>query len=228
MKKFRQRFFEMKEGFLDAKSETMEEAFVFTNKVVISTIYLFTCFSSMIFMAYDLAPVTYMVYVIATVTLAVFALSSKLFYKVMPLSIELSLHFFGKYGRVVTKQDWEHIKKQDYKLYKEVNSEEESGGYCYYYSRAIALHLKDAELMYCSIEGEDGEDSAHAVILKNNCVYCTNARRHFDLEEYKNEFGVKLYKIFSEKEFVSITFFDDIREDFTKWCAENEVYCEPQ
>lgn len=228
MKKFRQRFLEMKEGFLDAKSETMQDAFVFANKILIGTFYLLTCYSGMIFIAYDLEIVTYIVYLIATLALVAFVLSKKLFYKVMPLSIELLLHFFGKYGRVVTKQDWKHIKKEDYKLYKEANSKKESMGYCYFYSRAIALYLKDAQLMYCSIDGENGENSAHAVILKNNCVYCTNARTHFELEEYKAYLKVKIYKIFSAKEFMSETFFDDIREDFVKWCAENNVYCDPQ
>ena len=178
-------------------------------------------------MAYNLAPVTYIVYTIATLVLGLFAFNIKLFFKVIPLSVELALHFFGKYGRVVTKQDWKSIKKQDHKLYREANSEE-SCGYCYFYSRAVALYLKGAKLMYCSIEGEDGEDSGHAVILKNNCVYCTNARRHFFLEEYKDEMKVKIYKIFSEEEFVSETFFEDIREDFVKWCKENNVYCKPQ
>ena len=28
--------------------------------------------------------------------------------------------------------------------------------------------------------------------------------------------------------FTPETFFDDIREDFVKWCAENNVYCDPQ
>lgn len=227
MKKCRQRFLEMKEGFLDAKSETMKDAFSLANKVVIGTIYLFACCLSTIFMTYNLAPVTYIFYAIASVALVAFGHSRKLFNKVMPLSTELLLHFFGKYGRVVTEQDWKYIKKQNYKLYREVNSKE-SCGYCYFYSWAVALLLRDAKLMYCSIEGEGGKDTAHAVILKNNCVYCTNARRHFSLEEYKDYLNVKIYKIFSEKEFVSETFFDDIREDFVKWCAENNVYCDPQ
>ena len=227
MKKFRQRFLEMKEGFLDAKTETSQQAFVFANKVVISTIYLVVCFTSMIFIAFDLAIVTYIVIAIAILALAAFNFNNKLFDKVMPLSIEVLFYFFGKYGRVVTIEDWKRIKKQDYRLYRRAQSKK-SLGCCYFFSRAIALHLKDAELMYCSIEGEDGEDTAHAVIVKNNCVYCTNARVHFDLEEYKEYLKVKVYKIFSEKEYVSITFFDDIREDFMKWCAENNVYCDPQ
>jgi len=226
MKKFRQRFLEMKEGFLDAKTETSQQAFIFTNKVLISTIYLVVCFSSMIFIAFDLAIITYIVIAIAILALAAFTFSNKLFDKVMPLSGEVLVHLFGKYGRVVTKEDWENIKKQDYKLYRVLQCKKSLGS-CYYYSREIALYLKAAELMYCIIDGEDGP-TAHAVIVKNNCVYCTNGRIHFDLEEYKQYLNVKVYKIFSEKEYRSETFFDDIRDDFMKWCSEHNAYCDPQ
>ena len=226
MKKFRQRFLKMKEGFLDAKTETSQQAFTFANKVLISIIYLVVCFSSMIFIAFDLAIITYVVITIAVLVLAAFTFSNKLFNKTMPLSSELLMYFFGKYGRVVTKEDWKNIKKQDYKLYRVLRCNKSLGS-CYYYSREIALYLKDAKLMYCIIDGEDGP-TAHAVIVKNNCVYCTNGRAHFDLEEYKQYLNVKVYKMFSEKEYRSETFFDDIRDNFMEWCSRHNAYCDPQ
>ena len=134
MKKNRQRFLEMKEGFLDAKTETSQQAFVFANKVVISTIYLVVCFTSMIFIAFDLAIVTYIVIAIAILALAAFNFNNKLFDKVMPISIEVLFYFFGKYGRVVTLEDWKRIKKQDYRLYRRAQSKK-SLGCCYFFSR---------------------------------------------------------------------------------------------
>lgn len=134
---------------------------------------------------------------------------------------------FGRYGKVVTKQDWSRIKKADPKGYREMCSDE-SLGYCYYYTREIALFLEDAQLLYCSIKGNDGNDTAHVVIVKNNFVYCSNARTHFDLEEYQNEYILDVYKIFSKEEYGTEDFFDNIRDDFVKWCAQRNVYCDPQ
>lgn len=227
MKKFRQRILEMKEGFLDAKSEKSYHAFIFANLLVIGIVTLAICYASMIFVAFDLDYLFYIVSATAFLGNLFFSLNSKAFSMVMPFSAKLLLHFFGRYGRVVTKKDWAKIKKECPKGYREIWSKK-SRGHCYYYSWGIALFLKDAELMYCSIKDNDGGDTAHAVIVKNNCVYCTNARQHFDLEEYKEMLGVNVYKMFSEEEYRTKEFFNNIRADFVQWCAERNVYCDPQ
>lgn len=147
--------------------------------------------------------------------------------QVIPVSEKILLHFFKKYGKVVRKEDWVRIKEECPKIYKEICSKK-SQGYCYYYSREIALFLENAKLMYCSIKGNDGEDTAHAVIVKNDCIYCTNARQHYDLEEYKEIYGVNVYKMFSKEEYCNKDFFDNIRKDFVNWCAKHNVYCNPQ
>lgn len=227
MKKFRQRILEMKEGFLDGKSASIRSALILTNAIVIGLITQIIIVIEYIYTS-DLG---YIFYIIATITLLCFVLFSfnfKTFSMILPFSSKIMYYFFCRYGRVVTKKDWRKIKKQCPKvLYKRFFSKK-SCGKCYFYSRLVAVYLEEAELMYCSIKLDDGSKTAHAVIVKNNCVYDTNARQHFDLEEYKKDFEVEVYKIFSKKEYLSTTFFDDIREDFVKWCAEKNVYCDPQ
>lgn len=226
MKKFRQRILEMKEGFLDAKLEKINEVFLVVNQITISFIAWLICCISTIFIAVNLDYIFYVVTVISFLGFLIFSINHRAFSLVMPLSAKILL-YFGRYGRVVTKKDWARIKKECPKGYKEIWSKN-SMGHCYFYSWFIALFLKNAELMYCSIIAEDGTDTAHAVIVKNNCVYDTNGRQHFDLEEYKKMFGVKVYKMFCEKEYRTNQFFENIREDFVKWCAENKIYCDPQ
>ena len=226
MKKFRKRLLEMKEGNLDAKFEKARDSFIFANIVFISIVAMAITYASMIFIVFNLK---YISYIIATITLLAFfffQLHPKAFMKVMPFSARILLNVFGRYGRVVTKEDWKNIKKYCPMLYKKV-WKKDSLGHCYFYSWAIALYLKNAEIMYCSIDTKDGA-TGHAVIVKNNCVYDTNRRQHYDLEEYKELFGVNIYKLFSEKEYREEKFFDNIREGFVNWCAENNVYCDPQ
>lgn len=227
MKKFRQRFLEVKEGFLDSKIEGQSIAIEWANILVIGVIYLAVCYSSMIFMAFGLENITNTIIIIAIIAVAIFMFVPQAFFLVIPLTTEIVIYLFGRYGRVVTKQDWKNIKKKCPKGYKEI-WKKKSIGHCYYYSRGIALYLEDAQLLYCYITKKDGKKTGHAVIVKNNCVYCTNERRHFDLEEYKKIRGVEVYKIFSKNEYCSSHFFYNIREDFKKWCAEKNAYCDPQ
>lgn len=143
------------------------------------------------------------------------------------LSYKLLFKLFGRYGKVVSKKDWKNIKKYWPKeAYKEAISKK-SCGYCYFYSWAIAQCLKDAKLMYCS-QMIKGRASAHAVIVKDNCVYDTNVRRHFDYNEYIELYDIVIYKMFSEEEYRMKHFFDNIRPEFVEWCANNNVYCKPQ
>ena len=143
------------------------------------------------------------------------------------LSYKLLFKLFGRYGKVVSKKDWKNIKKYWPKeAYKEAISKK-SCGYCYFYSCAIAQCLKDAKLMYCS-QMIKCRASAHAVIVKDNCVYDTNVRRHFDYNEYIELYDIVIYKMFSEEEYRMKHFFDNIRPEFVEWCANNNVYCKPQ
>lgn len=228
MKKFRQTFLEMENGLLDLKQETWIQALFFTNCIIIWTIYLVVCFSSMLFMIFDLAVISYIIIAIAMFILVVLTFNNKLFWKVAPLSAELLVRYYGRYGRVVTKEDWMKIKKKCLRIYRDIWWSKKYYGHCYFYSWCVAMLLKDAELMYCSIDKGNGNRTGHSVIVKNNCVFCTNSRQHFDLEEYKKMRRVIIYKMFSREEYISKTFFDDNREDFKKWCAQHNTYCNPE
>ena len=133
----------------------------------------------------------------------------------------------SKYGFVITKKDWKKIKKLDRKLYNDMWKNNYYQGYCYYYSRSLALYLKDAKLMYCSIE-KDGIDISHAVILKDGVVFDTNLRIHCDLNEYLEDNNAKVFCIYSSNEYGKKSFFDDIRENLINYCKNNSVYCNPQ
>lgn len=179
-------------------------------------------------MAFDLAIVSYIIIAIAVLMLAIFTFNDKLFWKLATVSSEIILYFYGRYGKVVTKEDWKKIKKKCHKLYRDIWWSKRYYGHCYFYSWCVALFLKDAELMICSIDKGNGERTGHSVIVKDNCVFDTNNRQHFELDEYKKIRNVIIYKMFSGKEYRSKTFYADIREDFTKWCKEHNTYCNPE
>ena len=130
------------------------------------------------------------------------------------------------YGKVVSKKDWKNVRKYCKRLYKDLISEK-SYGYCYFYSWALAMYLKNAEIMYCAIQ-IDGRPSGHSVIVKNNCIYDTNDKKHYDYDEYIKDHEAMIYKTFSKNEYKKDTFFDDIRPGFVEWCKENNAYCDPQ
>ena len=133
----------------------------------------------------------------------------------------------GRYGKVVPKEDWANIKNSNIEFYRELLGQD-SIGYCYYYSRELALFLKDVKIIYCCIELDNGEKTGHAMILRDDCVYNTSSKQHYYLEAYEKMRGFEVYRIFSEEEYRREEFFDNIREGFIKWCEERNVYCDPQ
>lgn len=159
----------------------------------------------------------------------IYAISAVVFSKIFELTLNLSfkiLQYLLRYGKVVSRKDWKNIKKYCKRLYKDLVSEK-SRGYCYFYSRALAMYLEDAELMYCAIQIE-GRPSGHSVIIKDNCIYDTNDRKHYNYNEYIKDNSALIYKTFSNEEYEKESFFDDIRPGFVEWCAERDVYCDPQ
>lgn len=228
MKKIRQYFFKVKEGFLDAKNETTQPAIELAYYVFICAIYLMlSLFPTILEEVFNLTLYVYIILAILTIAFFIFIIYPKAIEWASRFSTALLFKLFGRYGRVVTKEDWKNIKKADFQLYKELCTNK-SRGYCYFYSRKIALFLKDAQLMYGSFKCFDGSPSGHSVIVKNNCVYDTNARIHYDIDEYKKLVEFNIYKIFSEEDYRKEDFFDNIRDGFVQWCAERNVYCYPQ
>lgn len=227
MKKVRQYFFKVKEGFLDAKNETTQPAIELAYYVFICAIYLMlSLFPTILEEVFNLTLYAYIILAILTIAFFIFIIYPKAIEWASRFSTALLFKLFGRYGRVVTKEDWKNIKKANHKLYKKLCTNKSRGG-CYFYSWIIALYLKDAELMYGSFKHTDGSLQGHAVIVKNNCVYDTNSRMHFDIGEYKQLQDFNVYKMFSEKEYRTKDFFDNIRDGFVQWCAERNVYCDP-
>ena len=127
----------------------------------------------------------------------------------------------------VSKNDWKRIKKKNKNAYKFI-WDKENIGHCYAIAWVLALFIEDAKVMYCSIACKENGQTAHAVVVKNNCIYDTNKRMHYDFDEYIELNKVEVYKIFEKEVYCKISFFDDVREDFKNWCAERNVYCNPQ
>lgn len=136
------------------------------------------------------------------------------------------LQYLLRYGKVVSPKDWKNLRKKHRKLYKALRTKR-SCGYCYLFSCALAICIKDAEVLYCTIQ-IDGQPSGHSVVLKNNCIYDTNQKKHYSYEFFLEDSGAEVYKIFTKDEYAKRSFFDDIRPGFVEWCKERNAYCDPQ
>ena len=224
-KKLRQRITEHKNDFFEAKAETEVRVVNWFNFYLITAIELLFAIVGLILTVCNL-PIIAIVLLILTFIWYLFMINTKMFRMTGKLSYRLLFYLFGRYGKVVSKKDWKNIKKHCKKFYKEAFSKK-SLGHCYYYSWGIAEFLQDAQLMYCSIMLKDGP-SMHSVIVKNNCVYDTNQKRHFNYDEYIELYEAKVYKMFSREEYCKKSFFEDIRKDLVEWCTKNNVYCDPQ
>lgn len=226
LKKIRKEITELKNDFFEATSESETRVLNMFNVLVHFTISMLIWIIGLIFYIFNLKTIADVIGLLSVIYI-ILAGFTKLFKVTGRLSYKILFRLFGRYGKVVSKKDWKDIKKHWPKeAYKEAISKK-SCGHCYFYSWAIAQWLEDAKLMYCSQKLKDGP-SAHAVIVKDNCVYDTNLRRHFDYNEYIELYDIVIYKMFSEEEYRTETFFDDIRPEFVEWCAKNNVYCNPQ
>lgn len=223
MKKITKTFLEFKQDLLSGKSIAV---------VPLSNILFITIISLIMLTISFIISVTLnkfignLLMIIVTILHCIFSLWRKTFYSVTPISSRLFFKFFGRYGKVISKSDWKRIKRNNKKAYK-FFLDKENIGYCYYVSWALASWLIDVKVMYCSIKTENGK-TGHSVIVKDNCVYDTNARWHYDFDEYIDMLDVEVYKIFEKEEYANEDFFDNIRQGFVDWCAERNVFCNPQ
>lgn len=227
MSKLRLAFKEIKEGLLSWETERMIVGFLIANNLLILLFYVIANVILVIIPnIIGLSTFASVMCVMLGAIFWMFLLWNKAYNMVMRLTIKILIRLLGKYGYVIRKKDWKHIKKCSRKIYRELLSKK-CLGYCYIYSWFVAINLEDTKLMYCSIESSNGV-TAHSVVLKNNSIYDTNQRRHYNYETYMKVFGVKIYKIFEEHEFNRETFFEDTYKDFENWCKQNNVYCDPQ
>lgn len=225
MKKFRQRILEMKEGFLSGKCDDAYPAYMLANLVFIYAVFtIFYIISAVVYNIYK--PVGICMIAISIILLCVFMFWDRAFSKTIPISARIFTRIFGRYGRVVTKDDWKRIKKKNKDAYKFI-WDKKNIGHCYAVAWVLALWVEDAKVMYCSIASKN-EHTAHAVVVKNGCVYDTNCRRHYDYDEYIKLNKAEVYQIFEEEVYCKKSFFDDVRQGFVDWCAERNVYCDPQ
>ena len=227
MKKFRQRILKLKEGYLSRKSEEAFQAYLYANIIFISLIYTITYMVSALVYGILNKEIGICMFIVSTILFFIFTSWKKAFSKVLPISIRILDKLFGKYGLVVSKDDWKRIKKKNIKAYKFVR-DKKNIGYCYMTSWVLAIWIEDAKIMYCSIAGKNNCQTAHSVVVKNNCVYDTNLREHYDFDEYIKMYKVEIYTFFEEKEYCTEKFFENVYKDFMDWCAERNVYCDPQ
>lgn len=225
MKKFRQRILEVKEGFLTAKSDEAFPAYMLANAIFIWCVFIIIyTISAIIYNIFEIVGICMIA--ISIILLFVFLLWDRAFSKTIRFSAKIFTHIFGRYGLVISKDDWKRIKKKNKHAYRFI-WDKKNIGHCYAVAWVLALWIEDAKVMYCSIATKDGY-TAHAVVVKNNCIYDTNQRRHYDYEEYIEMNKVEVYRIFEEEVYCTKSFFDDVRQGFVNWCAERNVYCDPQ
>lgn len=133
--------------------------------------------------------------------------------------------FVSQNGGALGKKEWKAIKKADSKLYKDLLCEN-CNHCCYYYSLAIAKIIKDSILIWGAVEEpfEEGHKYlAHAVILRNGYVYDSNMRLSAKYEDFIKLYKFKTYKQWNYPEYSRNDFRESEREEFRKWCKENNV-----
>ena len=226
MKKFRQRILKMKEGFLSGKSDEAFPAFVCFNALFIFVIFCIAYIISAFVYEKLSKGIGICMLAISIISLFTFIFLDRVFSKTIPISAKILESLFGRYGLVVSKDDWKRIKKNNKSAYRFLRSRKNIG-HCYITAWTLAIWIEDAKLMYCSVAGKNGQ-TAHAVVVKNNCVYDTNKRIHCDFDEYIKYSNGEVYKIFEEEEYCTEKFFENVYQDFMDWCAERNVYCDPQ
>lgn len=128
-------------------------------------------------------------------------------------------------GKALRAKEWKVIKKTDRELYNDLLCEN-CNSCCYYYSLEIAKIIKDSILIWGAIEEpyEEGHNYyAHAVILRHGYIYDSNMRQSEKYEDFIKLYKFKLYKQWNYFEYSKNDFRATEREEFRKWCKENNV-----
>ena len=221
---FRKKIKGAKHDYYTGKLSNSSDALILANVSFLLAIYIPLFW----LLAFIIKPINETLSLIVCGTLSVcvilFCRIQALFSLTLPISAKILFHLFGKYGYCVSKKDWAIIKKKSPNVYKFLNSKKSSGT-CYLSSWLIALHLKGAQIMYLGYGDSKDTLTAHAVVVKGNVVYDTNARMHANIFEYLEFSNAKVFKIYDEKQYRKKSFFDDIRDEFVPWCQENNITC---
>lgn len=133
--------------------------------------------------------------------------------------------FVSLNGKALGPKEWKAIKKTDMELYNDLLCEN-CNNCCYYYSLEIAKIIKDSTLIWCAIEEpyKEGHNYyAHSVILRKGYIYDSNMRQSEKYEDFIKLYKLKLYKQWNYSEYSRNDFRTSEREEFRKWCKENNV-----
>ena len=226
MKKIRQYFNDMKEAYLTANINEQLPVYMLANFIFICSVFMIIhIISCIVYNYFEFVGICMII--CSSILFFVYILWDRAFSTTIRFSAKILDHFFARYGPVVSKYDWKRIKRNNKIAYKFI-WDKENIEHCYAVTWVLASWLDDAKIMYCSIKGKECDRTAHAVILKNNSIYDTNLRRHCNYDEYIKVNKAEIYKIFEKEIYSKESFFDDIRQDFVKWCKERNVYCNPQ
>lgn len=127
-------------------------------------------------------------------------------------------------GAVVTSEDWLRISQENYPLYR-ILSQEDNNGKCFTTTYAIALYVPNCTFIFGSMQLDNGKDTAHVVLSRNEWVYDSNLKTHLKYEEYKELFGFKEYVRTKLLEQDYNKFLDIVLEKlgYRSWCKTNNV-----
>lgn len=142
-------------------------------------------------------------------------------------SKKLVIFFFKLFtvytNKVIPIKIWGKIKSESPKLYMDLTSES-CEGFCYYYSLTLGLILKDVDLIWGGYyDSKTHQYHAHAFIVKDEYVYDSNHRLSYKFDDYVTAKNLKIYKRWSYSEYSIKNFRSTVRQDFRKWCEENDV-----
>lgn len=125
--------------------------------------------------------------------------------------------------KVLSKKDWNYIKKEDKEFYKYLRSDE-CNHRCYETTYDLANFLKDNSLKILWVSVSTPlEKVGHATLLKGNFIYDTNTRKTYSKDVYFQAFNVEVYNVFSFEDYSNQNFFSIHFDNFVAWCKNRGV-----
>lgn len=214
-----------KENWYSAKNENLCVIIDFTNYILFSILYflvnlIFIIAKVFYFPNLKEMEIPFLIVTALTYMLLIFTPYGCL---MSGCSLKILRKLFGRFGRVISYNDWKKLKLLYPKEYRWVRSRK-SIGYCYNVAFILAILKQDVELLFLGVSDADKDKYlAHCVVLKNDYIYDTNDRIHYTQDDYMKYFKCKVYKAFSSDEYNCDDFLKLTFPKFNKWCIENNV-----
>ena len=130
----------------------------------------------------------------------------------------------GSVGPIVTADVWATMAAYKYQLYKALTNMENTDK-CFTTAIAYGQYTDGARLAFGSIVKDDGQKTAHLVLVKDGWVFDPNNKLHVREDAYNDMFGFELYqrqfvpKQGNAREFLNHILFGGYRD----WCSQNNV-----